>query len=407
MQSIGHIGHKSIFSAHIWAFQNRREIPPALLSNNTGDVQEDEALRATIALQKPLNHFWGNLVLQAGGTWEGLRYFPGFFSPSINKTSQYLLQVQSSQGLIYHFRKWCSPKAGIRLLLQNAQSGGNLEQAKRLLGSGHFAIERNWNRKSAMEILIRQDFTDSDMYLPQGRLGASKDIWSSRLKVFGNLNRMMRIPSLSDLYWQPGGNTDLDPEQSLGLEMGMRLGPYFVDRKWQGQLAFFRNHVKDWILWTPNSSGLWFASNVRTVISQGLELQQAFRMQFGQHKLSMLVNYAFVDSRDDQGYQLIYTPKHTAFGRLDWHWKGFSAQLQHNWNSRRFTTADNSEWLPGFGTTDLSLGFQLARKAHLLDFQIGIRNLSNVEYQMVAQRPMPGRSGFVRLDWKFNKIKPW
>ena len=38
-----------------------------------------------------------------------------------------------------------------------------------------------------------------------------------------NFSRNFRAPTLNERYWQPGGNPDLEPEESYNIEAGITL----------------------------------------------------------------------------------------------------------------------------------------------------------------------------------------
>ena len=87
-------------------------------------------------------------------------------------------------------------------------------------------------------------------------------------KVYGHLSNNVRYPTLNDLYWSNGGNENLNPEKSIQLELGVEKYIHKIVLS----INAYNNLVKDWILWQPQSSGLWTPKNVLEVRSYGVEV---------------------------------------------------------------------------------------------------------------------------------------
>ncbi len=65
----------------------------------------------------------------------------------------------------------------------------------------------------------------------------------------------LKLPTLNDRYWEPGGNPNLRPEKSQNGEMGLQLkqtGTF----SWSQRLTYYRMQVDDWIIWLPKGSYL-------------------------------------------------------------------------------------------------------------------------------------------------------
>lgn len=67
-----------------------------------------------------------------------------------------------------------------------------------------------------------------------------------------------RFPSMNDLYWRPGGNPDVKPEDgySYDASVAYRKQLYrglFLDAEVSGYLMYIDN----WILWLPKDGNQW------------------------------------------------------------------------------------------------------------------------------------------------------
>ena len=92
-----------------------------------------------------------------------------------------------------------------------------------------------------------------------------------------NVARNYHHPTLNDMYWQPGGNPDLSPEEGYSrvkhqcyweTQLRLRSAPS-ATRAYRVLFA----QINNWILWLPGFKGYWEPVNVAEVRSYGLEYQ--------------------------------------------------------------------------------------------------------------------------------------
>lgn len=227
------------------------------------------------------------------------------------------------------------------------------------------------------------------------------------LQVVGARN--FRFPTLNDMYWVPGGNQNLKPEKSWDGEITSRYTYryYFIF-----SATGFCKYVTDWIQWIPNGT-YWQPLNVKRVLSRGAQLtitSNYFDKDFG---FEGRVNYTYTRatnldaiSPNDQskGKQLIYVPLHVASANLRFEYKKFFLRTVNTYTDAVFITTDNSQSLAGYYLLDLEAGKNFTINK---DYEIGIsfrvNNVTDKQYQAVAQRPMPGRNFEGTLSFNFRK----
>lgn len=231
--------------------------------------------------------------------------------------------------------------------------------------------------------------------------------------------RNYRYPSLDDLYFQPGGNPDLQPEYGFTYDGGLEFQVIQKKYKIKGNVTAFESHIKDWILWTPDFRGIWRPDNVKKVHSYGVEMMMNGEVQLAD-KTSFRAdaNFAWtpslnlgarVNSNDaSYGKQLCYIPEYSAgfTGHLNWRTWG----ILYKWcyYGERFTTTSNDVTLltgrlKPYYMSDISLEKRFEHR--WLDWSLKgvINNLFNSEYVTVLSRPMPRQNYevFVELRPKF------
>jgi iron complex outermembrane receptor protein len=229
-------------------------------------------------------------------------------------------------------------------------------------------------------------------------IGAAGKIWqfiSGRI----SFSRNFRAPTLNERYWQPGGDPEIEPEASYNLETGISLKP--VTGKLESEMAvtIFSSWVNDWILWQPDE-GTWSVENAQKVWSRGMEISinEIFRKAdaifslYGSYSMTFSTNEKKL-SEFDESYQkqLIYTPVHRMILKPGMGWKGFQFTLRGSLTGEAFTSKDNEESLPPFFLLDaiISKEINLIGRAPV-SFQVNLNNITNLDYQVVPYRPMPG-----------------
>ncbi len=234
------------------------------------------------------------------------------------------------------------------------------------------------------------------------------------LTLHGNIARNYRFPSLNDLYWQPGGNPDLKPEEGISSELGIRLQPKWKAMVLTVSLNGFYNDITNWILWMPNPLGYWSPENIRHVVARGIELKVNLDFSLGQFHVFLKTGYAFTKSTNESdggkwgnetiGKQIPYVPVHSGNFMGEIRWKGFFLTWVNTSYSERFTTSSNEmnrrDRLYPYFMNDLYAGKRFALKKSSLGVQLKIYNLFNETYRSVLGRSMPTRNYLLMLTFK-------
>jgi iron complex outermembrane receptor protein len=204
--------------------------------------------------------------------------------------------------------------------------------------------------------------------------------------------------TMNDLYWYPGGNPELENEYAYQFETGADLKFNFeAPVELEFDLTLFMNRIHDMIQWLPGQYSYWQPVNVKNVIANGLETSA--NLSYKSEKTSMLLKaiYSFTSSEEvtsegRSGYQLIYTPENQACLSFTVISGGLSASWSNKFTGIRYTSSDNSKYLPFYITGNITGGYSAKIMKVLLTLNIGIDNIYNTAYQSVAFYPMPGRS---------------
>ncbi|REE24944.1 iron complex outermembrane receptor protein [Winogradskyella pacifica] len=221
------------------------------------------------------------------------------------------------------------------------------------------------------------------------------------LKLNGSKN--YRVPTFNDLYWQPGGNLDLVPENSYQIDLGQEISY----KSAQLNLNAFYIKTTDLIQWEPNTSGFWSPENIAKTQNYGVEASLDVSKKIKEHHLSLQFNYAYTVSEDlETNAQLIYVPYHKANFNLAYAYKRMSLFFQHLYNGEVYTTPENLSGrfysVEAYQVSNLGVSYQLFKtKSQQIDVSLKVNNLFNTAYENVAFRPMPDRNFNFQIQYKF------
>jgi len=206
--------------------------------------------------------------------------------------------------------------------------------------------------------------------------------FSQHHKVYGNVAKVHRIPTFTELYYvsrTEQGNPDLQPENALSAEIGYRFQSAEVLAKLSGFLRDSENSI-DWIKETQES--IWTAYNVGNIKTKGFEAE--FRHNFLEW-FNYSVGYTFIENDfQNKNSQLsryaLDNLKHQLISKVQLKFlKYFTNELVYRYSERVN--------LGSYHLLDEKLNFQKN------DFNIYllINNLTNSDYSETFKVPMPGR----------------
>jgi len=418
---------KHTLSAKLWAYQSDRDLPQ--LMSFEGDVrketQNDWNIRA-VGSWKYLTEK-SKLELLVGLNRNQLNYFRSSTEANFVNFDSRSKEKSYTANLNFDWKPqeklsldW-SLSSGYHQVsvFDRAQKIGydhdRLEFS--LLNAVHFQPDSKW----LFSFLFRTDLYDSKLigFIPS--FGAEYLVDKKQnvaLKL--NVSRNYHQPSLNDLYWFPGGNSSLKPEDGYSGDLAISYSKRSDKVILSGQITGFASLIDNWIVWQPSSSGAsyWEANNLRKVFARGAEVQLSVHSQIsrnltfdlkGNYSHSATSNIDAVPSVDgSRGKQLIYIPKDKAnlFAEADY--KKYYLKLNAPFTGKRYTSSNNVESdyekvLNPYWLLDMSVGRRIDFKPFLMDVVVGVENLTNSDYMAILWRPMPGRYYSLTIQISYKK----
>jgi len=428
MQSFGfRLGKKSLLETHYWFQYSDRAIPRLNTyegnDNSNLSRQRDMTHRATIKF----SHFFNRnvLTLQSGLSTENMIYSirnmiygKGYYNALYSKSNVYGVYNKARYQL--RLIKNALLKAAVVFDFYHVrtrdtvnQTGYNQFRRKRgLMLSWQQQLTRNF---FAM-VLFRKDWVNR-FSIPVVPYFGFDWVLSQKPKLVlhGNMARNYHYPDLNDLYWQPGGNPNLLPEQGLNSELGIKTSVSHKKLRGQFGLTAFYNDIKNWIIWIPSTMGYWSPQNIQHVISSGFEAHVMLSFSVKKMIVTFHGDYTYTKSINhgntahwgtaSVGKQLPFIPVNSGNVVVNLKLKNWYLTWINHAYSERFTTTTNQvvlrDRLNPYFMNDLYLGKKWPRDGRIISLQLKIFNLFNEQYFSVLQRPMPGRNGMLLLIYHF------
>jgi vitamin B12 transporter len=269
------------------------------------------------------------------------------------------------------------------------------------------------NSKLNYNIAIRKEFT-TQLKIPfTGNSGIHYQILKLlSLKI--NYNKSFRQPTLNDLYWNPGGNPNLKPEQSDEVDGGIefKYSKYNYHVLIEG--TYFNRHTNNWIVWLPSDKSYWSPRNIAEVYSRGTETKTELSYVKKDVLLKLIVNTSYVlstnqkkISENDNSFerQIIYTPRYNGQATFLLKYKNISLLFNNNYTGYRFTSTDNTSWLNPYYIANLKCSYAYSFSSVNIELFCNINNLFNKNYTVVSNRPMPLRNFEAGLSMNYHKQK--
>jgi vitamin B12 transporter len=395
-------GHFSTLNIKAWLSDFDRQIPAALQQIDSYANQVDNNLRISAEWKYVREEY--QLSVRSAYFSEKQTYDDLYISPSHNDCRSVITEAIFEKV----FLKNHVLQLGTNLTKFLVDSSANLPDIN--LNRIAFFLLYRYQPSKRLELSFssRKEISDQEDSPFLFSAGGHYKIAGS-IKIRSSLSRVFRYPTINDLYWQPGGNKNLKPENGYTTEAGISFEPHqgrYRFRKDQSisfavDVTCYSRRMNEWIIWYPSASYIWRPQNLQEVYSRGMETGLKFSYEKASYKVLTSFNYNYTLSTNekslqsnDQSFQkqLIYVPLHSANFNITFIHKNFTLTATGIYTGYRYITSDNSEFLPDYFTLSAEASQKfLLRKVELKIF-VRSANVTNTDYQSISNRPMPLRT---------------
>ncbi len=252
--------------------------------------------------------------------------------------------------------------------------------------------------KNIVRAAVRKNFSTDYKFPFLYNLHITRIIFPSyRVSLSATTN--YRLPTFNDLYWNPGGNPDLLPEQNTELEWTQ----IFSRKNFYVQADVFYKNTKNLIKWRPQNNGFWSPTNIGRVRAKGVEISVQNKFHFpGNIKMFTKTAWTYADVVDlSTGKQLIYTPKLSGFisQTIQYHFLTFNYSFRYQ--DHYYTDPQHHSVIYGHWLHNIGVDYRFKN----WKWGVEIRNLFNQYYELMPSRPMPGREINWKIQYQINKNK--
>ena len=250
-------------------------------------------------------------------------------------------------------------------------------------------------------------------FIPSYKRHTSPDLYDRSLLGFqiqvplniGPLNHLavsqgeiFRYPSFNDLYWIPGGNPQLHPEETdvTTIQVGFDLG-FMGDVQLQTQ----KKESSNLIQWVPVLS-YWHPVNVQSATRESTKLIWQFTNQA--QEFSIFAHTSWISTWDHFMKQALrYSPTRTSALGIIWAPESYEFNIQYDYVSNRISMYGYPEHTILEATDLWSMGVARFWQTTFgkLTLVLAGDNLGNVGYETIKGYPEPGRS--YRFTIKFAR----
>lgn len=397
--------NKAIISASAWYQVTEREIPPLMTVAKSVAEQKDSILRFSAEFNKLFQH--SAINVRAAYFDEFQLYTDSFYkinAPYKGKSYRSEAEYTIALGNLVL-------NSGIAFSHYGATANEYNENItinySAIFAGVNYQFQNNWD----FSVTLRKEITEKSNAPLNPAVGIEKKLAHQKIVLKGKAGRNFNLPTLNDLYWVPGGNTQLYPETGWSYETGVKAC-FLQKRNLEIELTGFNTLVNDWIQWQATAYGYYAPHNLKKVHARGIELHFNYVQRWRIVHFSISGNYAFTKSTNEKsaqllgneiiGKQLIYIPEELANINFRVSYQSYSFSYLNQFTGLRYTTFDNSSSLPSFLTADIRIEKSFLIKKMSFNAFVKINNLFNEQYQAIAYRAMPGRNYAAGISIQFE-----
>lgn len=388
-----------------WLTGKRQNTPPMLTERTSNTHTADSSFRQVVQAKFKYKKLLFDLT-------QGLdRQTFEYEDPDNNVFTYYITNnIQTNLETIYYFK---SLAFRLKSNFQHQQAKNNNYEGNKIRNVNSNALNTKFsNKKKTFNTSLATGFQVESLnhtMMPILNWAYNQTLKGFQLKGGAGIHN--RLPSFNDLFWLNGGNSDLNPENGWNIEQSISYSlqkPIALNVQFGGYYMI----VDNWIQWLPVGN-LWMPHNLKKVEAKGLEgkAKVEFRLRAFDMKLkhqSALTYTTVLESHSDNdpalGKQAINVPKYNSLQVIEFGFKKYLLQYRNTYTGLRFTSTDNDlhSALDQYWLSDLALMKTFRIDKNKLFTKVSVNNLFDLNYQVVGNRPMPGRAYYLTIQYKFN-----
>ena len=289
---------------------------------------------------------------------------------------------------------------------EDAVASTSLEGEENRSDLGGFLQRSVEYREMFLSAIIRYDnYKDYTSYLSNTLNFRVTPFRMKFIALSANWSKGVNLPTFNDLFYAENvfaaPNPDLKPEKIETYDLGMELNR----KDYSLRAVYFNRDIIDMIVWKESfttSGRKWKPFNNDKAIIKGVELH----IRAKSDNLEFNASSTFSDPRNhSRGYDdnyLIFQPQVQTSESLTARKGKFSLALGHRYLSKRYILLANTKWMDQVSLFSISMNYEIPAGIWLIGSDFRIDNLSDENYSIVKDSPMPGRNYRFTLTFTHN-----
>jgi iron complex outermembrane receptor protein len=385
---------RQIFNFDFWYQYSNRQIPSSMLSSESKAYQIDQATRYILSWKR----YWDRNTFKTKIAFidNYLNYVDELiYLDSKIKTKTIVTEIEDNYNL--------SEKTILNMGVNVSDDYSDITAYNGIRSRFQTGLFTSLVHNFALiswqgNLSLRQDFIQGYKVPLSPLIGFEGKIWRN-LYIKGSMSGNFRVPTLNDRFWQPGGNSDLLPEQSINQEIGLILNNNILNKghNYKISLTAFNYNINNQIIWLPETGNYWSPRNIGKVRNSGIESFINYKYSMNKFITSLILSYSYVNSinkteKENYNKKMIYIPANKFSSYISIIYKNHSFYYNYTFNDKRYTTSDNSNFIPFYSLHSIGWSEKILLNRQTINLQFEVNNLANVSYQTIEWRPMPGRN---------------
>lgn len=391
----------STLTLSLWLQRYYREIPPAIFESQGSDKrQNDASMRLLLSFNKSkhaLSWYAKSSFILDKTVYDDaaiLLHSAGTVNQYFQEAGIKLQMKRYGQLLVF---------APLQLAWMNPIGADTTNHQLKTAIATAYEVKLLHNRLDVAGNVRAEAVNGKGYVLPGINAAYSITHW---LTLTANVQRTLRVPSLNELYYFPGGNIALKPEQGWSQDAGYNANVKYKKILLQHSLSAFNRNIQDWIIWLGGA--VWTPHNIAEVHSRGIETENRVVYTPGRWRVHLGLNTAYVLATTEKSYiyndgstgrQIPYSPRYNGQMNIGATFKTLYFNYNHTYTGYRFTVADESRYLAPYATGNLQAMYATRLQRHPITITAQCNNLWNRRYQVVDGRPLPGTNWLAGIKY--------
>ena len=213
-----------------------------------------------------------------------------------------------------------------------------------------------------------------------------------------------RYPTFNDLYWQPGGNPNLEPEKSRYQTIKFKL---FLDDSYSNNIYFniSDRYTDDLIQWVPidESFFVWQPQNIASSRRTNITFGSQYKLE--RLPLQIAIHTTYQKTKDiDMDKPLLYAPELIGYAGVVYSSSSIQISLNTHYIGERvsYYGYPDDELLPSYIITNAAFQYQIPIIGNQLSITLDINNVLDRQFETINGYPEPGRAAKIGIKYMLN-----